>query len=107
MTLWHKPTETAKGHGLVVIKNGKNIGVMTAYEHRSQAPAGKWCYLTELLKLEQENKKLQEKLEIAVKAFEDLKSMKFKESIIKQRWGVYRQMINRVDEALAKIKEIK
>ena len=50
---------------------------------------------------------IEKKLDIAVKAFEDLKSMTFKESIIKQRWGVYRQMINRVDEALAKIKEIK
>lgn len=51
-------------------------------------------------------REIEKKLKIAVKAFEDLKSMMFKESIIKQRWGVYRQMINRVDEALAKIKEI-
>lgn len=58
-------------------------------------------------RLSDRNAKLEKMLYIAVKAFEDLKSMTFKESIIKQRWGVYRQMINRVDEALAKIKEIK
>lgn len=68
MTLWHKSTESAKGSGLVVVKKGKNVGIMTAYEHRSQAPASRWCYLTELLKLEQENKKSQEKLEIAIEA---------------------------------------
>lgn len=50
---------------------------------------------------------LEKKLEVAVKALEDLKNLEFKESIIKQQWGVYHQMINRVDEALAKIKEIK
>lgn len=72
MTLWHKPTETAKGHGLVVVKKGKSIGILTAYEHRSQAPASRWCYLTELLKLEQENKKSQKKLEVAVETLEDI-----------------------------------
>ena len=70
MTLWHKSTESAKGSGLVVGKKGKNVGIMTAYVHRSQDTASRWCYLTELLKLEQENKKSQEKLEIAVKALE-------------------------------------
>lgn len=97
MTLWHKSTESAKGSGLVVIKNGKNIGIMTAYEHRSQAPASRWCYLTELLKLKQENKKLQEKLEIAVKVIKTV--------IREEADNIDGGMLMFLTEALAKIKE--
>lgn len=99
MILWHKSTESAKGSGLVVVKNGKNVGVMTAYEHRSQAPAGKWCYLTKFLKLEQENKKLQEKLEIAVKSI--------KAVIREEGDNIDGGMLMFLTEALAEVKETK
>ena len=106
MTLWHKSEESAKGSGLVVVKNGKNAGVMTAYEHRSQAPAGKWCYLTELLKLEQENKKLQEKLEITVKALDKIVNYNSVAEQVDKYHHIVIDVREICKEALAKIKEI-
>lgn len=77
MTLWHKPTERPRRKKDLVIAIDK-------YEIYKIEPfiylnydidlSEKWCYLSDLLKLEKDNKALQKKLDIAVKALEQIVS---------------------------------
>lgn len=64
MTLWHKPTEKPKGNGFLVCKYVNMYGTVSAIEYRRYEPVCiKWCYLSDLLKLERENKRLKKEIE--------------------------------------------
>lgn len=66
MTLWHKPTEKPRGgdYGTLIVKRSTGYQAMYTIDFRYRKPDWtKWCYLSDLLKLERENKKLKKELE--------------------------------------------
>ena len=65
MTLWHKPTEKPRSNykDLIVQSDSKTFFLLYGYGYPYGLKIKKWCYLSDLLKLERENKRLKKENE--------------------------------------------
>lgn len=64
MTLWHKPSEKPKGKDgkLLIFKKGKHLRALYDYELDWEKVDWLWADLTDILKLEIENKRLKKQI---------------------------------------------